>query len=77
VKSISVAEAKSDLHAVLARVEAGEEIAVTRSGKVVARLVPAPPRMAAEAFRDFWSEDVGDLMAPTDPPPKDVAALDD
>jgi len=53
MKSISVVEAKARFSALLAAVEAGEEIAVTRHGKVVARLVPGVPRMAADAFRDF------------------------
>lgn len=39
--TISVAEAKNHLSELIARVEAGEEIAVTRRGKPVARLVAA------------------------------------
>lgn len=39
--AISVAEAKNHLSEILARVEAGEEIAVTRHGKPVARIVAA------------------------------------
>jgi prevent-host-death family protein len=38
---VSVAEAKNHLSELLVRVEAGEEIAVTRHGKPVARLVAA------------------------------------
>ncbi len=45
----------------------GEENAGTRHGKVVARLVPDRPRVAADAFRDFWdSADEIDLQAPQD-----------
>lgn len=39
--SISVAEAKNHLSELLARAEAGEEIAVTRHGKPVARIIAA------------------------------------
>jgi prevent-host-death family protein len=77
VKSITVVEAKSRFSALLAEVEAGEEIVVTRHGKVVARLVPDHPRVAADAFRDFWSESDIDLQAPQDVPAEDVASLDD
>ncbi|MFA7505867.1 MAG: type II toxin-antitoxin system prevent-host-death family antitoxin [Burkholderiaceae bacterium] len=77
MKTVSVVEAKSRFSALLAQVEEGEEIAVTRHGKVVARLVPDRPRMASEAFRDFWPADDCDLQAPPDPPPEDVVALDD
>lgn len=55
---ISVAEAKNRLSELIARVEAGEDISVTRRGKPVARLVAARPASVkaqrarvAEAFR--------------------------
>jgi prevent-host-death family protein len=38
---VNTHEAKTHLSKLLARVEAGEEIAIARSGKVIARLVPA------------------------------------
>ncbi|HEV8605274.1 MAG TPA: type II toxin-antitoxin system prevent-host-death family antitoxin [Tepidisphaeraceae bacterium] len=42
---INVHQAKTSLSKLLARVERGEEIIIARSGKPVARLVPAqPPR---------------------------------
>ena len=77
MKTVSVVEAKSRFSALLAQVEEGEEIAVTRHGKVVARLVPDRPHMAAEAFRDFWPADDCDLETPADPSAEDVATLDD
>lgn len=40
MREIGAFEAKSRLGQLLDRVEAGEEIAITRRGKVVARLVP-------------------------------------
>ena len=80
MKNISVVEAKSRFSALLAEVEAGEEIAVTRHGKIVARLVPnrpLAPLVAADAFRDFWSDGDLDLRAPDDTLAEDVASLDD
>jgi prevent-host-death family protein len=77
LKTISVVEAKSRFSALLTEVEAGEEIAVTRHGKVVARLVPNRPRIAADAFRDFWQAGGIDLPAPADPPAEGVAVLGD
>ena len=77
MKSVSVVEAKSRFSALLAEVEAGEEVAVTRHGKVVARLVPERRGVAADVFRDFWSGSDIDLQAPEDRPAEDVASLDD
>jgi prevent-host-death family protein len=78
VKTITVVEAKAHFSALLAEVEGGQEIAVTRHGRVVARLVPDRPRVAADAFRDLW-QDAGevDLAAPPDRLPADVTSLDD
>ena len=78
MKNVTVVEAKSHFSALLAEVAGGAEIAITRHGKVVARLVPARPCMAAEAFCDFW-DDTGefDLQAPADPPAEDVPAMGD
>lgn len=77
MKTITVVEAKSHFSALLAEVEAGAQIAVTRHGKIVARLVPNSPQVAADAFRDFWSdaEDI-DLQAPEDSPAEAVTPLD-
>ncbi|MFB9984711.1 type II toxin-antitoxin system Phd/YefM family antitoxin [Mesorhizobium newzealandense] len=77
MKSITVVEAKSRFSALLAEVEAGEEIAVTRHGKVIARLVPDHPRVAADAFRDFWADaDEIDLVAPDDKQAEHETSLD-
>lgn len=40
--SVTVAEAKARISALLDKVEEGEEVTITRHGKPVARLVPAP-----------------------------------
>ena len=77
MKNITIVEAKSRFSALLAEVEAGEEIAVTRHGKVIARLVPDRPRVAADAFRDFWPDSRIDLQAPEDPLAEDVVSLDE
>jgi prevent-host-death family protein len=76
--TVTVVQAKSHFSALLAQVEAGTEVAITRHGKTVARLTPDHPRSAADAFRDFWSEpqDI-DLQAPPDAPAETVASLDD
>lgn len=57
--SVSVAEAKSHLSEILDRVEAGEEVVITRRGKAVARLKPerrptsiAPDFDKLRAFRE-------------------------
>ncbi|MDR2013072.1 MAG: type II toxin-antitoxin system prevent-host-death family antitoxin [Rhodanobacter sp.] len=76
MKTLTVVQAKSHFSALLAEVEAGEEIAVTRHGRVVARWVPDGPRVAADAFRDFWSAQDIDLQAPEDAPAEDVASID-
>ncbi|MBK6852191.1 MAG: type II toxin-antitoxin system prevent-host-death family antitoxin [Burkholderiales bacterium] len=76
MKNVSVVEAKSNFSALLAEVEAGNEIAVTRHGRVVARLVPDRLRVAADAFRDFWPDSAEiDLLPPADLPSEPVAEL--
>lgn len=47
IQEVSVAEAKAQLSALIAAVEAGGEVTITRHGQPVARLVgPRPPRRA-------------------------------
>lgn len=73
MRTVQIVEAKARLSALLAAVEAGEEIAITRHGKVVARLVPDRPRMAAELFRPMWDHvNEIDLEAPADLSPAPV-----
>ena len=77
MRTIPVVEFKSHLSAMLAAVELGEDIAITRHGKIVARLVPEQELKAADVFRPFWAEaDEIDLIAPQDIPPCPVSALD-
>ena len=76
MRTVPVVQMKANLSALLAEVERGEEIAITRHGQVVARLVPDSPRMAADAFRAFWDDGDIDLEAPSDRMPEPVAPLD-
>ena len=76
MRTVQVVEAKAKFSALLAAVEAGEEIAITRHGRVVARMVPDAPRMAADVFRAFWEESDIDLEAPPDLPPEPAPQLD-
>lgn len=76
MRTVQVVEAKAKFSALLASVEAGEEVLITRHGKVVARLVPENPRMAADLFRPLWEEDEIDLEAPDDQPPEPVEGFD-
>jgi prevent-host-death family protein len=49
---INSAQAKARLSELVRRAEAGEEIEVTRYGRVVARIVALPPLQAAESVDD-------------------------
>ena len=48
---VSIREARAELRALLERVQAGEEIAILRRGREVARLVP--PRRVPGRFPDL------------------------
>ncbi|MCD6681087.1 MAG: type II toxin-antitoxin system prevent-host-death family antitoxin [Burkholderiaceae bacterium] len=76
MKTVPVVEVKAKLSALLAEVARGEEIAITRHGRIVARLVPDRPTMASEAFRTFWNDEEIDLEAPEDLPAEPVLPLD-
>jgi prevent-host-death family protein len=59
MKTASVAEAKSHLSELLATVEAGEAIVITRRGKPVARVIPVPSEKAAfdwQSLRAYVAE---------------------
>ena len=76
MRAIQIVEAKARFSALLTAVEAGEEIAITRHGRVVARLVPDTPRMAADLFRPFWDAADIDIEAPADHAPEPITPLD-
>lgn len=62
MRSVTVADAKARLSAVLAEVEAGGEVVITRRGRAVARIIREPAAGAA----DF---DLGELFAFVDNQP--------
>jgi prevent-host-death family protein len=61
MKTANIAEAKAHFSALLAKVEAGEEVIITRRGKPIARIVPAtpaaPPVFDLAALRAFVQEE--------------------
>ncbi|MBV5274626.1 MAG: type II toxin-antitoxin system prevent-host-death family antitoxin [Lamprocystis purpurea] len=76
MRSVQVVEAKAKFSALLAAVEAGETVAILRRGRVVARLVPDSPCVAADAFRALWADqDDIDLVMSADRPPEPVEPL--
>lgn len=76
MRTIPVAEAKAHLSALLAAVEEGEEVAVTRRGRIIARLVPDTPRNAADVFRPCWAEGGIDMEASPDAAPEPLPGWD-
>ena len=60
IAAVPLAEAKNQLSALIARVELGEEIAITRRGVPVVRLVPALAEAETSAAR---AERVGAALA--------------
>lgn len=59
MEQIQIAQAKAHLSALLERVEAGEEIVITRRNKPIARLIPErmAPHTAADALQAAWALD--------------------
>jgi prevent-host-death family protein len=49
---VSIRDLKAQLSAYIRRVNNGEEVRITRHGRTVARLAPAPPMTGAEASRE-------------------------
>lgn len=76
MRTIPVVEAKAHFSALLAEVEAGGEIAITKHGRVIARIVPDKPQMAADIFRPFWNETDIDMEAPADALPEPALPMD-
>ncbi len=50
MRSVSVAQAKAHLSAILSQVEAGEELQISRRGQPIARLMPEPKSGLESAF---------------------------
>nr|VFK18306.1 MAG: prevent-host-death family protein [Candidatus Kentron sp. LFY] len=72
MNTYSVVEAEAKFSTLLAAVEAGEEVAISRHGRVVARIVGEPPMMASRLFEPFWNDTDIDLVAPQDSAPEHV-----
>lgn len=72
----TVREVQHKLAEVLARVEAGEEVIITRRGKVIARLVPPRPAKRAQRWPDFKAR-MAATFGPTPPPGTPASALID
>jgi prevent-host-death family protein len=69
MQTINITELRSHLPEYIARAEAGEEIMVTRRGKVVVRLVATRDRRAAarEQLASLRAKAVvGDVVSPVD-----------
>jgi len=56
MRTIRINEAETSFSALLAAVETGEEVAITRHGRVVARLLPGTRRSATPPPRPRWGE---------------------
>lgn len=52
--TVGAFEAKTHLSELLARVEAGEEVTITKHGRPVARLVPMTEASARRDWQEFW-----------------------
>lgn len=64
MSTVSVAEAKAHLSELLSRIEAGEEVVITRRGRPVARLTAVPaPKRPVESLAGFRSR----IAAPKTP----------
>ncbi|HXR98721.1 MAG TPA: type II toxin-antitoxin system prevent-host-death family antitoxin [Terriglobales bacterium] len=54
MKTVGVLEAKTNLSKLLAEVEQGEELVITRHGQPVARVVPANSELSREEIAARW-----------------------
>lgn len=52
--TVNMHEAKTQLSKLVARVEGGEQIVITRAGKPAAKLVPMPPMKAGKRKLGGW-----------------------
>ena len=64
VRTVPVVEAQARFSALLAEVEAGTEVRITRRGRTVTRIVPEPAFSAASLFEPFWADPPPDLALP-------------
>jgi prevent-host-death family protein len=77
VRGVNVSQLRANLSAIVRRVEQGATIVITGRGRVVARLVPAWPRLtdaeirASLASLDAFAEEIGRHVTE----PTNVAAM--
>lgn len=64
--SVGAFEAKTHLSELLQRVEAGEQVTITKHGRPVARLVPVQERAGARDWDAFWDRVDRRLVSSTD-----------
>jgi len=73
MKTVNIHEAKTHFSKLLAQVESGSEVVISRAGKPIARLVPSDPKPQ----RPIFGADRGKLVVPDDfdaPLPDDILA---
>lgn len=56
MRTIQISDAETSFHRLIAAVEAGEELALTRHGRVVARMLPGIPCDASASSRRRWGD---------------------
>ena len=76
MRTIKTVEAEATFSALLAAVEAGEEIAITRHGRVVARMLPGTRCPASVQPQARWGEARMALEAPLRIATEPIAPLD-
>jgi prevent-host-death family protein len=62
MKSVNIHEAKTHFSKLLARVERGGEVVISRAGKPIARLIPHEPKRRSPVF----GADRGKFVVPDD-----------
>jgi prevent-host-death family protein len=76
-KTVNIHEAKTNLSSLIAEVEGGQEVAIARAGKPVAKLVPLKPVAARSTRRNLAGAMKGKIwIGPDfdDPLPEDMLA---
>jgi antitoxin (DNA-binding transcriptional repressor) of toxin-antitoxin stability system len=76
MRTIRVTEAEATFSALLSAVEAGEEIAITRYGRVVARMLPGTRLSPGAPSHPRWGEEGMALEAPLGIATEPIAPLD-
>jgi len=67
VKTIGLFEAKQKLSELVERVSTGEQIGITRRGKLAAMIVPVRPKKVWTKFGQTWKTFANALIVPSSP----------